>query len=175
MTKYCGAVVDPLDGGVPWNNPSNVIGDTTNTFADSLPAFSGYTSKLCCSQFGFQIPSGATINGIVAEVEHGCDTASFVYDSTISILKGGTEVGTNHSQGLAWGTKEITSYGLNTTDLWGLTPTAEYINASDFGLTIKAVRWAWSGSTPGKVFRVRLTIYYTGGVAPTTRKRIRVM
>ena len=93
------------------------------------------------TNFGFQIPSGATIAGIQAVVRRSGSSGSLaVTDASILLIKAGTiqSVG-DHSTGATWaaypgGTQP---YG-GPNDLWSGTWTPSDINNSGFGLAVEA-------------------------------------
>lgn len=61
---------------------------------------------------------------------------SLVADETISLMIGGSVVGSNKAiTTTTWGASSVVTYG-GSSDLWGLTPTVSEINASDFGVAI---------------------------------------
>lgn len=88
------------------------------------------------TNYGFNIPAGATINGITVQInrEGSANTLGLgVRDSVVKLVKGGTVVGTNKAvTGTTWGTTFSTvTYG-GTNDLWGTTWTPSDINSANF-------------------------------------------
>ncbi len=158
-------------GTVAWSNPGNIVA-SDNTWSIATPMSAGaVTNYLLASSFGFSIPAGSTIDGIVVEVErYGAESfGSDVRDSEIKIVKGGSIGSTNKGVDVAWPDADFkeayASYG-GSSDLWGETWTAEDVNASDFGLAISVrnpgVKWSVSAA----VDHVRITVYYTEGASP---------
>ncbi len=163
-------------GTKPWANPGNStssdnIYSTITTLTIGFPITTNY---LKVTNFGFSIPSGATIDGIVVEFERKSSflTGSFYYkDSTISLSKGGTISGNNKADTItSWSTTEgFFSYG-SSSDLWGLSWTDTDINASTFGVAISILgNRGGKNNVTASVDFIRITVYYTagGGGGPT--------
>lgn len=150
-----------------WSNPSNAAA-SDNAYATSA-VFMGMNSEyLKATNFGFAISAGATVNGIVAEIEKKSDSAS-VDDGAVRIVKGGTIGSTDKSSVSAWGAADAYStYGASN-DLWGETWTVDDINASTFGVAIQA---STTGMDNAYVDHIRITVHYTaaagGGAAVAT-------
>lgn len=123
------------------------------------------TQCLTVSDFGFAIPVGAVIDGIVLEVEKrrsAGGTSGIVEDNGLQIMKGGVLVGPNKSQyGIDWpATDTYVSYG-SSTDLWGTTWTAADINASDFGVSLASISYVCGATITTRIDHVRMTVYYS--------------
>jgi len=153
-----GTVIDDSSvGTVAWSDPDNAkVSDDIYTTA---ALGEGQTScYLKVTNFGFSIPSSATINGILVEVERKRSGVT-ITDSSIRIVKGGSISSTNLSTGAVWpGIESYDSFG-SSSELWGESWTATDINSSDFGFVISA-------STAGiartaSVDHIRITVYYT--------------
>ncbi len=100
------------------------------------------TNYLSATDFGFSIPSGASICGIQVDVEKKYNLIlgllTSITDHSVRIVKGGTISGSDHASGSGWAsTDAYSSYG-GSSDLWGLTWTAADINAPGFGAVISA-------------------------------------
>jgi len=135
----CLTGTDALDGDAAWNTPSNVsvAGQVTSTILDAVVA--PISDSLLVTNFGFNIPSGATISGIVFSFSRKCNATFSAKDFNISVLQGGAAVGTNHANSHPWPTSLTPmTYGAST-DLWGASWTPAQINASNFGLKIQVI------------------------------------
>lgn len=111
-----------------WSSPGNVTA-SDNTRTTALCNSGSITHYLQATGFGFAVPTGATIDGIVVEWERG---ATNVADYASRIVKGGS-VGSTDKSGGTWPTSDAyASYG-GASDLWGTTWTPADINASNFG------------------------------------------
>src|SRR3954466_628939 len=120
--------VGPSSGtatGSGWTSPANV-GASDNTYASVAIAGTGGTTCSKCepgdpgspvpstalyiSSLGFSLPTGATVTGIQATVEHKCSGASSCSTETtdggkIQLTKApGTGQGTNKGNTVSWGT-----------------------------------------------------------------------
>jgi hypothetical protein len=157
------AVDDSSIGTVVWTSPSNVT-SSDNADADFNPTgFPVDSHYLKATNFGFAIPSGATIDGIVVEVEKGRSSAGAFIDNAVRIVKGGTIGTTDKSSVTAWPSIDTyVSHG-GSTDLWGETWAVSDINGSTFGFAISAEQ----NDEPdrnGYIDHIRITVYYTEAV-----------
>ena len=166
---------DSSIGTITWTNTSDgVSSNNTYTWAITIgPNISETSHYLTATNFGFSIPSGATINGIIVEVEQKSSANSgtfYTVSNTIKTIKGGTIGGNNNADNTTkWNTSDsYISYG-SSSDLWGQTWTDSDINSSGFGVAI-AVRNVVFGKTNqyGYVDHIRITIHYTAGGGGST-------
>ena len=152
-------------GGNAWSSPqSNVtVDDGSNTSA----TVSGTTQTdfLDTTNYGFAIPSDATITGVVLSPElfrAASGTTGDVVDAVIQLIVGGSATGDNKPISTNWPTTmRLESYG-DYDDLWGtggLTPAQ--VNASDFGARIAVAGAAALADRVGRIDYVRMFIYYT--------------
>jgi hypothetical protein len=122
------------------------------------------TQCLTVSDFGFAIPAGAVIDGIVLEVEkkRNAGGSGIVEDNGLQIMKGGILTGPNKSQyGVDWpSTDTYVSYG-SATDLWGTTWTPADINASNFGVSLASISYVCGATITTRIDHVRMTVYYS--------------
>lgn len=61
-------------GTVAWNNPANAVSSNGSYATASVDATA--TNYLHCTNYGFTIPAGATINGITVNVERRSSSAA---------------------------------------------------------------------------------------------------
>jgi len=159
-----GTVVDDATvGTVAWTNPSNaMVSDNTYAYANGNVNFT--THYLKASNFGFNIPIGATIDGIVVEIEKWKGAADFgAIDAAVKIVKGGSVGSTNKADTVTrWpSTEAYVSHG-GPSDLWGEAWTASNINASDFGVVVSTTHDGNPVNSVGAyVDHIRITVYYT--------------
>lgn len=147
-------------GSVAWGNPERVVSNNNSKAFADMSLDTDVTNYLVATSFGFAIPAGATINGIVAEVEQRQPGTSGVVDNRVRIVKGGTIGGTDRSSSVPWpGSDAYASYG-GSSDLWGETWTADDINASTFGLAISAKNTVVE-VVSAQVDHIRITVHYT--------------
>lgn len=161
---------DSSVGTVAWSNPSNGA-SSNNSYATAAFGTNGTSHYLKATNFGFAIPSTATIDGILVGIERsrtGIGGGS-IKDSAVRIVKGGAIGSTNKgATGTAWPSADAyASYG-GAADLWGESWTYSDINASNFGVAISAAMTI-DETGNARVDHVRVTVYYTdsggGGTA----------
>lgn len=149
-----------------WGTPNNAkVSD--NTYATIFASSTGDSQYLKATNFGFAIPSGATINGVSVAVERDRNVSlgNSIAEKSIKLVKGGTVSGNDKSTGAAWPNTEATiTYG-GAADLWGLTLTDTDINASTFGVVVQAAFTviAPKGICDAYVDLITITIDYTTG------------
>ena len=155
------AADDNAVGTVAWTNPDNAkVSDDTYAQGAATGA-SIYTHYLKATNFGFSIPSGATIDGIIVEIEKKGVGTGFFRDEAIKIVKSDGSIGTtNKAIGDNWPTTEAyVSHGASD-DLWSESWTAEDINNSNFGVVIQTYIQT-ELTTYTRVDHIRITVYYT--------------
>lgn len=152
-------------GIASWSNTSNI----TSEDSAEAEAFAGEadvpTHYLVATNFGFTIPSGNTINGVIFEAkktEH-CQPS---IENRIYLVKGGViSTAVNRSTGAYWGFGSYETYG-SSSDLWGTTIAYTDVNATDFGIALSAIS---AGNSCMGVDHVRATVHYSadgGGPVP---------
>lgn len=152
---------DASVGVEAWSFPS-FAGNSDNSYANQALLSLTYSNYLKSTNFGFSIPSGATIDGIIVEIEKR-DSIYLSQDSTVKLVKGGTIVGTNKSLLGSWtNVDSYYTYG-SSSDLWGTTWTDSDINASDFGVVINAYNPSFKSNAYLYIDHVRITVHYTSG------------
>lgn len=147
-----------------WATPNNTF-SSDNSYSTRSVSGASSTGILEVSNFGFSIPSGAVIYGIIIEIERkASNTTGSPRDAAIRLKKtAGTAVGDELASGSTWPTSDAyATYGTSTT-LHGTTWTDAEINAITFGVMISGQRNAGKGSTTFSVDHVRITVHYTEG------------
>lgn len=154
------------DSASSWTNPNNIkVSD--GAYATASTSMGNQTSSLTSTNFGFSIPTDATIDSIKVEVED------------YMVLNGGTDGnqgnggvyivgGSGTSSGYIYYTSTTKQYQVVGNDLWGLSWTPAQINASGFGMRV--YRGAHSGTATSInwfIDHVRITVYYTYTPPPT--------
>jgi hypothetical protein len=166
---------DTTIGTSSWGTPSNASaedGTSTTTAAIGNGTVANY---LKCTNFGFSIPAGSTINGITVEVKaKRATTSRNLTIATIKLVKAGTIQGNNNGNATVLGTTLAYATFGSVSDLWGLAFGASDINDSTFGVAISCTGGAGKGSVTGSIDYVRITITYTaatGGPFPHFARR----
>lgn len=156
----------------PWSNPTNLI-SSNNTYS-SVSLNNGQVSDVVvATNFGFSIPTSATIDGVTVEIEkYGSRTVFFIpiryiIDNTISLTTDGTNpLGDNKANGTPWPISDTspstyTSYG-GSADGWNASLTPSLVNSTSFGIYIDVSCIFWPGGPEtGYIDHIRVTIDYT--------------
>lgn len=126
---------DATVGSITWVNPGNIFSSDGSYATATMTATPSHYLK--ATNFGFSIPTGATILGIKVEIEKL--EAGSVFDNEVKIVKSDGSIGTTDKSNITeWPTTEAyTTYG-GSSDLWGETWTATDINSANFGAVISA-------------------------------------
>jgi hypothetical protein len=141
-----------------WTNPGAI---TTNDglFATyALGAHVGATNALRATGFGYAVPGGATINGIMVEVKGKSDVNAA--NLNIQLEKAGVPYGASVSYQL--GTSNIfQSVGGSGTYLWGGSWTPADVNNASFG--VRLVGFTGNPAITNNFFLdfVQVTVFYT--------------
>jgi hypothetical protein len=148
-------------GGTFWTDPGNIT-SSDNQYA-AIPGPDGFSSQdLDCTNFGFTIPAGSTINGIEAHIERygGGGTQ----DTSIVLLNGdgaGGESAQDKSAGATWGAETTVTFG-GASDTWGESWTTSEVNSSNFGVRIQCGSPTFD-FIPDQAYvdHVQITVHYT--------------
>ena len=147
-------VDDSSTGTIAWTNPNNSqVSDNVYTTATIGAETTHY---LKATNFGFSVPTNATINGIVVEAEANVNDPGWILDY-IRIVKSGLIGSTNKTLQRYSTTDSYKSAG-SSSDLWGETWTSTDINDSVFGVAISTVQNGASRTI--SVDHIRITVYY---------------
>lgn len=152
---------DATVGTKPWSNPTRVVSSDDSRAAASWSKDGDVSEYLLATSFSFTVPTSATINGILVEVEKlETNAKSNTVDNSIKLTKGAGYIGDNKADAVTeWGTSDAyASYG-GASDLWGTTWTASDVNSSSFGVGVSAVCGVASGGV--EIDHIRITVYYT--------------
>jgi hypothetical protein len=88
-------------GTSAWSSPGNIITAGSPYATQNLPS-DATSNYLQSSNYGFAIPAGATINGITVNIRRQVTGTNNMFDSVVSLVKGGTITGSDLSSGIAW-------------------------------------------------------------------------
>ncbi len=158
------------DNGVgtqTWNNPSNAsTSGGLDVRATSSVTTSNRTSHyLKCTDFGFSIPSAATVVGVVLTVERSVasNNSNGVTDSSIKLVKANAIQGSSRTTITTWPTTDAEEDHGGSTDLWGSSWTASDINDTTFGAAVSAALSIFaSNNNTARVDTMTITVYYAG-------------
>ena len=143
----------------PWTEPIPTTWNTTGSATCVLTANSVGYFLIVANGFGFAIPAGATINGIIVEYKVNTAGTDTVYDSEVVMVKGGVLGSINRASATSWKINDWLSHG-GATDLWGTTWTPAQINAADFGSAVSP-KLIGATSYDAVLTGCRITVYYT--------------
>ena len=153
---------DASYGTVAWTQEGDIVSHNGAYAACSFSSVAD-SNYLKATNFGFTIPSGATIDGIVVEVEKYDFSNSGLVDARVRIVKGGTVGSTDLSSGATWPfVPAYVTHG-SSSNLWGDTWTHSDVNASNFGVVLSV--HSPITSALALVDHVRITVYYTASSA----------
>jgi hypothetical protein len=151
--------------GAAWTNPGNIT-TTGSPYATASLSYRATSQYLEGTNYGFSIPTNATIVGIQVTINRKSSSNSSGYsinDVTVSLIKAGTITGDNKATTADWPTSfETASYG-SESDLWGTTWTPADINASNFGVALSAHDQSY-GSRTAYVDYMQISVTYTGSL-----------
>ena len=161
--------------GDQWTPLSNIQA-SDGSYA-SCSAEVDHTNNWCptiyAKNFGFSIPSGATIVGILCEYKCKCNVCLSTTRKTYLIhayagKADGTYSTTDMADGDKWAITPTTISLGSSSDLWGETWTADNIDDADFGIAFTAYQLCidTSATVISYLDFIRFTVYYTNP-APT--------
>jgi len=150
-------VDDPSVGTCIWSYPDEAKVSDENCATTIVPD-SAITHYLKASNFGFTIPLGATVLGILVEIQR-LELVGIITDYRIRIVKGGVIGSTERATGVEWPTAEAyASYG-GEMDLWGEEWNWSDIADPGFGIAISATN-PGTGEHYAGIDHVRISVYY---------------
>ena len=151
-----------IGAGDAWTNPGSIT--AADASLATVTCINGNSSRaLASSDFGFTIPTDATIDGIVIEIDNPNNPSGTAHafvglsiDSTFIVgdLK---VVALNNGAWEAYGVLD---------DLWNATITPADVNTNFFSVFFTMIEWTGSGSATVNVDAVRVTVYYTPAGPP---------
>lgn len=141
-----------------WSNPGNITA-SDDTRATVTVAQGGSSGGLFASAFGFAIPGGATVLGILVEVERSKAAGpGLIEPNEVSLQKGENPEGNSESDGIDWPTTDtVIGYG-GPAHLFNGTWTPAEVNG-DFRVRIDAGENG-GGDVTLRVDHVRVTVWY---------------
>lgn len=149
-------------GSFAWSNTVDILSSDNSRAKVDLDNNGDISNYVTATNFGFTIPVGATIDGIVVDIERSDNGGSGnIKDNIVKIIKAGTITGTDKSAGANWPSSDATKTYGTATDLWGTTWTVANINASTFGVAISAKRTGGGGNNRARIDNIQITVYYT--------------
>lgn len=151
-----------------WSDPDNVKADDGSIAGVDASAGTIISYQLKATNFGFSLPVGATIDGIVVEIErHEVHAGADVTDYRVQLLYS-TLIGDNKASASEWPTSPaVETYG-GASDTWGATLNRNMINSSLFGVVLSVNATSAPGTPEAQVDFIRMTVYYSVGLQTIT-------
>ncbi|MCA9092574.1 MAG: hypothetical protein KDA68_03740, partial [Planctomycetaceae bacterium] len=134
VSGYPSVAIDAGDGDYSWSDLASATGNTPSTAASQTGVdHHDVANTIRLSNFGLNVPAGATIAGItVTLVTTGSNNSS----SAVKLTKtGSSSVGTTPAAAGTWSSGTVI-HG-SSTSLWGTSWTAEELNSSSFGVWVQ--------------------------------------
>lgn len=161
QTCYPGTVANESYYGVEWQNLNNAKTNDGNFATADTDEYTG-SDYLICSNFGFAIPTGATIDAITVTVKAKSETGNHVFADNELWYSGGF---VNYGMFSAILTTTNTEYQSLTDSggidvLWGRTWTPAEINSTDLSFKLAVISYS---STPELAYIdfISITVDYT--------------
>ena len=157
-----------------WSNPSRAIADDNSNATASVDGTT--TRYLQCLNYGFNLPSGAIINGITVRVSRRSNRTSNggSRDAMMRLVRDGVIGSTDRATSTLYTTTEVAEAHGGAADLWGQTWTAADVNASNFGAAFAATKPQSAGSSHTiSVDVISISIDYTDTTPPTVTSLVR--
>jgi len=163
---FPGTVVSVERGGGGVWTPVNAVYESDDDGANISGANGSGEDYLKATNFGFNIPTGATINGILVTIrKRGGTVGSFDYivDEEVKIVKANDTIGnTNKADGVTKWATSFTNYNYGgASDLWGESWTSADINNSNFGVVISRLIPAYDFGGGAWIDSISIRVYYS--------------
>jgi hypothetical protein len=159
------AADDSSLSGDTWSNPNNakVADGSYATVTDTNP---NHTHYLKTTNYGFSVPDGSYILGIVVEIlrHASANGANNVTDYAMRLAKpsGGFTTANRADTISLWPTSDAYAVYGSSSDLWGESWNVADINSSSFGAALSASLNPDTTVTASVDF-IRITVYYSAG------------
>ncbi|WP_313342820.1 VWA domain-containing protein, partial [Sedimentibacter sp.] len=160
--KYPGTG-SPAGSGTNWNNSGRIVSNDNNYASVSLSS-SGTSRYLKGSNYGFNIPDGATIDGIEVIIGRYSSTGILggrIRDSEVKLVKNGDVQAANKAATTTdWPNGEGAARYGDSNDLWNTSWTPADINNNNFGVVL-SVRNNADYERTAYVDYMQIKVYYT--------------
>lgn len=155
----------PVFGTQAWSNPGNATA-SDNIYATARVNDNQITHYLQCLGYNFNIPSNATITGIVVSVERNASNTN-VTDAAMRLVKAGTIQATDRSTATFYTTTDTYEDHGGSADLWSGAWTPADINDANFGAAFASQKPSTSGGNRTvSVDHMPITVYYSYPLTP---------
>lgn len=160
QTRSPSSCVQVADNRNDWTNAGNAL-SSNNSYATVSLTGNERSDYIECTNYGFAIPTNATIDGIVVSIERKASDTS-IQDRRVRTIKGGNYSNDNLATSTAYTTSDVIEAHGSATALWGETWTDADINASNFGAALSVETSANVGTARTvSVDHIEITVHYT--------------
>lgn len=163
--------------GYPWSNTGNVYASDNSYATVSFGYNNAFSDYLTATGFGFSIPAGSTIDGVVVEMERKADWSdgdgSVYIDGMWLVGPFGESDAKNDFD--YWPTSDAYDTWGGASDKWGESLTVAHVNDSSFGFMFYCSSHGSGYVDVASVDHIRITVYYTEGSTGATRTQYRAM
>lgn len=169
--NYAGNVVENTSTGtVGWSTLNLAAGIINATYAISGNLDNTISRYLYATNYGFNITSDATIDGVVVSVTRHCSNAgNLSRDNNLRLITNGVINTTDRATTTPYTVTDVTEAHGSPTDTWGITLTPQIVNSARFGVAYSAYKIAAGGGVSISVDAISITIYYTETVGGRRR------
>lgn len=159
QTRMAGTGADDGGGGASWSNPGRITADD-GSFTESVMTGVVTTSNILrASNFGFSIPSGATITGVTANINAHQSAGSDTSYLHLVHLYDGTNENPDSSTPTLVVSNPTQMYYFSSFVSSGFTLTPAVVNTTDFGIRLSSYISGALGATAA-VDYIELQITY---------------
>jgi len=157
---------DATVGSFAWNRTNSDLVADDGTESSVQLASSNISHYLFCTNFGFAVPTGATIVGLEVQILRRVDNVGVTYpditDYSIRLIRVGALItGDDKADVAVWGTAESWAYYGDDSDLWGATLTPAIVNDTTFGVAVSLDATGGITSAIAYIDQLIITITYT--------------
>lgn len=156
-------------GTIAWTNPANAVSSNNSYSTASVDGTA--TNYLRCTNYGFTIPAGATINGITVNVERRSSSTADggSRDAAMRLVKGGVIGATDRATATMYPTADAYEAHGGATDLWGANWMPSDINTANFGAAFAATKPNAAGAAHTiSADHIQITVDFTPGTVINT-------
>jgi hypothetical protein len=144
-------------------SPGTVTGNVGNPGniqeSDDVRTSTNTNGAVQATNFGFAIPSGATIDGVEVGVEFRVTGGT--WNVTAQLYNASAVIGSSKTGANTSSTTDITQTFGGASDLWGATLTRDIVNGSGYGVDVLATRVSGAGGARLQMDHVQMRITYT--------------
>lgn len=145
-----------------WTSPTNISADDGSVASGGSCTSGGYSNYLKSQGHSFNIPTGATIDGIEVRIERQAGGTRHT-DRHVQVTNGDGSGGysaTDLANGTDWSNTGVYTYG-GPTELWGETWTPAKINSFLFGVAVAVDVTSFFVATTADCDYIDVKVYYT--------------